>query len=87
MVSLTLHNAVGNLPKIIADTIINQEETLIVTDEGTVVMLSQENWESMKETLRLLKDKKSLKALLEGQAKRKRGINLGKTIGDVFYDL
>ena len=87
MVSLTLHNAVGNLPKIIADTITNQEETLIVTDGGTVVMLSQDNWESMKETLRLLKDKKSLKALLEGQARRKSGINSGKTIENVFYDL
>ena len=87
MVSLTLHNAIGNLPKIIADTITNQEETLIVTDEGTVVMLSQDNWESMKETLRLLKDKKSLKALLEGHARRKKGLNSGKTIEDAFYDL
>ena len=87
MVSLTLHNAVGNLPKIIADTITNQEETLIVTDGGTVVMLSQDNWESMKETLQLLKDKKSLKALLEGQARRKSGTHSGKSIESVFYDL
>jgi PHD/YefM family antitoxin component YafN of YafNO toxin-antitoxin module len=71
MVSVTLNNAVGNLPKIIADTISNQEETVIVTDDGAVVMLSQHNWDGMLETLRLLKDKKSLKALLDGQARSK----------------
>lgn len=71
MVSVTLNNAVGNLPKIIADTISNQEETVIVTDDGAVVMLSQRNWDGMLETLRLLKDKKSLKALLDGQSNRK----------------
>jgi len=43
MVSITLNNTVGNLPKIIADTIRNQEETVIVTDHGAVVMLSQDN--------------------------------------------
>jgi len=57
MVSVTLNNAIGNLPKIIADTISNQEETILVTDDGAVVMLSQHNWDGMLETLRLLKDK------------------------------
>jgi PHD/YefM family antitoxin component YafN of YafNO toxin-antitoxin module len=87
MVSVTLNNAVGNLPKIIADTISNQEETVIVTDDGAVVMLSQHNWDGMLETLRLLKDKKSLKALLDGQSRRKQGTNQGKSPEKVFYDL
>lgn len=87
MVAITLNNAVGNLPKIIADTIRNQEETVIVTDDGAVVMLSQDNWDSMLETLRLLRDKKSLKALLEGQARRKKGMNFGKSPEEIFYDL
>ena len=87
MVSVTLNNAVINLPQIIADTISNQEETVIVTDEGAVVMLSQDSWDGMIETLRLLKDKKSLKALLDGQAKRKQGIKQGKSPEEIFYDL
>ena len=87
MVSVTLNNAVGNLPKIIADTISNQEETVIVTDDGAVVMLSQENWDGMLETLRLLKDKRSLKALLDGQTRRKQEINQGKSPEEIFYDL
>lgn len=87
MVSVTLNNAVGNLPKIIADTINNQEETVIVTDDGAVVMLSQENWDGMLETLRLLKDKRSLKALLDGQVRRKQGMNQGKSPEEIFYDL
>ena len=37
------------------------------------------------ETKRLLKDKKALKALFEGQARRKQGINQGKSVEEVFY--
>jgi len=35
----------------------------------------------------LLRDKKSLKALLGGQARRKKGINFGKSPEEIFYDL
>lgn len=50
-------------------------------------MLSQHHWDGMLETLRLLKDKKSLNALLGGHAKRKQGINQGKSPKEIFYDL
>ena len=39
------------------------------------------------ETKRLLKDKKALKALFEGQARRKQGINQGRSPEEIFYDL
>ena len=39
------------------------------------------------ETMRLLKDKRASKALFEGQARRKQGINKSKSVEEVFYDL
>ena len=79
MKTVTLNNAVTNLQNIITNTISNQEETIIVTDNGAVVMIDKQNWEGIIETLRLLKDKKSLKALLEGhQQRQKKGRPLGK---------
>lgn len=88
MKTVTLDTAVTNLQHIIADTLSNQEETIIVTNNGSVVMIDKQNWESIIETLRLLKDKKSLKALLEGHKQRlKKGKPKGKSVKKVFNDL
>jgi len=88
MKTVTLNNAVTNLQNIITNTISNQEETIIVTDNGAVVMIDKQNWEGIIETLRLLKDKKSLKALLEGhQQRQKKGRPFGKNVKEVFDDL
>ncbi len=72
METITLHKAIDNLPEIIAMTLKNQEETVIATDDGAVVMIEQKNWEEILETLKLLRDKKSLSALLEGHRNRKQ---------------
>ncbi len=82
MNTLSLREATSNLPNIIENTIKNSDETLIVTDFGAVIMIEKEYWE---ETLRLLRDKKSLAALLEGHQLRDQGIiPPGKTINEVF---
>ncbi|MGB0385887.1 MAG: hypothetical protein ACPGWR_13795 [Ardenticatenaceae bacterium] len=73
---------------IIEETIQNDDETFIVSDQGSVVMVSQAYWEEIQETLRLLDDQKSLLALLQGQQARKAGRPMTtKTMADVFYDL
>jgi len=88
MRTVTLDNAITNLQHLISDTLANQEETIIVTDNGAVVMIDKENWEGIIETLRLLRDKKSLKALFEGHQQRlKKGKPLGKSIKEVFNDI
>lgn len=88
MKTVTLDNAVINLQHIIANTLSNQEETIIVTDNGAVVMIDKKNWEGIIETLRLLRDKKSMKALLEGHQQRlKKGKPQGKSVKEVFNDL
>ena len=69
-------------------TIQNDDETFIVSDQGSVVMVSQAYWEEIQETLRLLDDQQSLLALLQGQQARKAGHPMTtKTMADVFYDL
>jgi PHD/YefM family antitoxin component YafN of YafNO toxin-antitoxin module len=83
-----LQEASSNLPHIVEETLKNCDETLIVSDWGTVIMIDQDYWEEIPETLRLLRDKKSLAALLDGHQQRDKGfIPAGKTISEVFNDL
>lgn len=86
--TFSLQEAAANLSQVIAETIENSEETLIVSNKGSVIMIDKDYWEEIQETLRLLRDKKSLTALLEGQQQRERGITpSGKTISELFDDL
>lgn len=87
MKTITLNNAILDLPMIISSVIKNQEETVIATDDGAVIMVDQENWNSIIETLRLLKDNKSLEALLNGHKDRDENKSNGKPINLVFDDL
>ncbi|HCL55643.1 MAG TPA: hypothetical protein DHW82_01350 [Spirochaetia bacterium] len=88
MISITLEQATKHFSKIIQDSLKNHEDIHIATNKGTVVILPQEDYESMQETLRLLADKKSLQALLASHLERDKGVipkNL--SIEEVFNDL
>ena len=88
MYPIGVQQASRTLPKIIRDTVINCEETIIVAEEGSVVMIDEREWEHIKETLKLLQDKDSLKALLEGHKERDKG-NSSESISteEAFHDL
>jgi len=75
MNTMTLLEASGNLAKVIESTINNSDETVIVSKNGSVVMVDQNYWEEIQETLRLLSDKQSLTALIEGHKKREDSCN------------
>ncbi|OQX78562.1 MAG: hypothetical protein B6D64_06310 [Bacteroidetes bacterium 4484_276] len=87
MKTITLSNALLDLPNIISSAIKNNEETVIATDDGAVIVVDQGNWNSIIETLRLLKDKKSLQALLQGHKNRDEDTLNGKLVKQVFYDV
>ncbi len=88
MNTITLLEASGNLAKVIESTINNSDETVIVSTNGSVVMVDQNYWEEIQETLRLLSDKQSLTALIEGHGKREDGKPIvSKNIGETFHDL
>ena len=73
MRTITLDQAVDNLRKIIQRTIQDKDETVIASIDGSVVVLDENEWSNIKETIRLLSDKQSLAALIESHAIRDRG--------------
>ena len=68
MLHTTLENI--NLSSMVHHALESHEEVSIATSQGAVVILAQDEYESMQETLRLLNDKKSLSALLESHKHR-----------------
>ena len=88
MHTIVIQQAMQTLPQLIQDTLDNAEETVIVSEAGAVVLVAQREWENMLETLRLLQDKTSLKALLDGHRTRDLGnIPDAVTVAEAFYDL
>ncbi len=51
------------------------------------MLISMDDWESYRETFRLLKDKAALKALFQSFEDRDIGAVKGKTIEEVFSDI
>ncbi|MCD4794152.1 MAG: type II toxin-antitoxin system Phd/YefM family antitoxin [Bacteroidales bacterium] len=88
MNTITIKKAITDFPKIIENTVNNFEETVIVSEKGAVVLIAQSEWNNIMETIKLLKDKQSLKALIEGHNIRNSSNKTeGKTIQQAFYDL
>jgi PHD/YefM family antitoxin component YafN of YafNO toxin-antitoxin module len=73
MHTITFDMASQNLKSVILKTIKDKDETIIATDEGSVVILDEKEWSQIKETLRLLSDKDSLAALIESHTIRDKG--------------
>jgi PHD/YefM family antitoxin component YafN of YafNO toxin-antitoxin module len=73
MRTVTLDKAINDLENIIYRTIHDNDETVIASNEGSVVVLNENEWSNIKETLRLLSDKESITALIESHAIRDQG--------------
>jgi PHD/YefM family antitoxin component YafN of YafNO toxin-antitoxin module len=88
MYAVSINNAVKDLPGLINRTITNLDEIVIVSDFGSVVVIDQNEWEGIQETLRLLRDKRSLKALLTSHKMRDQGKKIdAKTVEEAFHNL
>ena len=59
MNAIGVNKAAAMFPELIQNTIENNEETVIVSDNGAVVLIDQREWESMLETVRFFQDKTS----------------------------
>lgn len=88
MKTVTIDQFNNDTSSIINYSLTTHDEVSVATNTGAVIILPQEDYDSMQETLRLLMDKKSLIALLEGHKVRDEG-NFPKSscIEDVFSDL
>ncbi len=88
MLSVTLENANSNLQNMVYHALDSSEEITIASNRGAVVMIAQDDYNSMQETLRLLQDKKSLKALLHSHQLRDNGEAIESySVSEVFSDL
>ncbi len=87
MIAISINNAKKDIEKYIRATIDNHEETIITTDEGAVVMITQDYWNEIMETLNLIRDKRALKALNSNFEKKKNGKRpKGKTIEEILQN-
>ncbi len=73
MNTITFDAASRDLKSVILKAVKDKDETIIATNEGSVVILDENEWSHMKETLRLLSDKDSLAALIGSHAIRDKG--------------
>ena len=83
----TLQQASADLDRVITRAVGEKEEAAIVSDNGTVFLIPQEEFESMQEILRLLSDKRSLNALLAGHSRRETGQPFDLPSIELFHDL
>lgn len=88
MKTITLAQANQDLIGHINYSLRTHEEVNIASENGAIIMLPQEDYESIMETVRLLADKKSLKALLDAHVQREQGMEpKSYSVEDVFSDL
>jgi len=74
----------SDLPRQLAS---GHEEIVLTHSDGNMVLISMKEWESVKETLRLLSDREAMRALIESFENRDRGLSSGKPFEEVFSDL
>ena len=88
MTTIALNSIENNFSDLLNKVIQNRDELTVVSDSGSVVIIEQNDWNRIQETLNLLRDKQSSEALLSGHRLRDNGISPeSKTIEQAFYDL
>lgn len=88
MTTISLTSIKNNFSELLNGVIKNRDELTVVSDSGSVVIIDQNDWNRIQETLNLLKDKKSFEALIDGHKLRDKNIEQdSKTIDQSFYDL
>ena len=88
MHTVTLDVASQDLRGLILKIIKDKDETVIATDNGSVVVMEESEWSHVKETLRLLSDKESLAALIESHSIRDRDeVPVGISPDEAFRDV
>jgi antitoxin YefM len=66
MTTLNVTEARANLYKLIEDTSVNHEPVVITSKRGNAVLLAEDDWNAINETLHLLSAPGMRKSILEG---------------------
>lgn len=87
MVAMSISEARQHLFEL-RERVVNDSDQVIMTHKsGNVVLISMSEWEIYQETARLLRDKTTLRALLQSFEDHDKGTTEGKTIEEAFADL
>ena len=88
MRTMPLTDGLGRIPELCEDVVREHDRVVLTRPEGNVVLVAEEDWDNMIETLRVVQDKVAMRALLEAHAARDAGRPLpGKSIEEVFSDV
>jgi antitoxin YefM len=66
MTTLNVTEARANLYKLIEDTSVNHEPVVITSKHGNAVLLAEDDWNAINETLHLLSVRRMRESILEG---------------------
>ncbi|MBF0200685.1 MAG: type II toxin-antitoxin system Phd/YefM family antitoxin [Desulfamplus sp.] len=86
MKTVTFDMANRNLLELIENCLSSREGLNIASSKGAVVIIPQDDYESMQETLRLLSDQRSLSALLESHQMRDNNQKIEFWTPDEVFD-
>ena len=70
MATLNATEAKANLYKLIADTSVNHEPVIIIGKRGNAVLLAEDDWNAINETLHLLSVPVMRESILEGMQEK-----------------
>ena len=73
-----------DLRKMVVD---NHDQVIMTHKAGNTVLISMDEWESYRETVRLMNDREALTALVNSFEQHDAGVTRGKSPDDVFSDL
>ena len=84
----TLDKVVSNPAFYFSNVIQNNEELIVGSDNGNLIIIPESDWNQMNETINLLIDKLSINSLVMGHLARETQEDLKKySISEIFYDL
>jgi len=84
---MSISKARSRLSELHRQIVCNHEQVILTHKSGNTVLISMDEWESYRETLRLLNDKKTLKALVQSFEDHDAGKSVGKSAEEVFSDM
>lgn len=84
---LSVSKARSRLSELHRQIIYDHEQVILTHKIGNAALISMDEWESYKETMRLLNDKKALKALAQSFEDHDAGKSVGKSAEEIFSDM
>jgi PHD/YefM family antitoxin component YafN of YafNO toxin-antitoxin module len=84
---ISISKARSRLYELHRQIVCDHDQAILTHKNGNMVLISMDEWESYKETMRLLNDKKALKALVQSFEDHDSGSPVGKSVEEVFSDM